>query len=126
MTRLALGSSIFVILCGLGVATVAGTPPANTPSMPAPNLPKDPGQVAPVAPPVAPSADPNACVHTAFKTQLVQQACAKGGQPEAKAAMKAFMKDKKIKSCNVCHSKLAPKYDLKPDGLDQFTKAGGK
>jgi hypothetical protein len=36
------------------------------------------------------------------------------------------MKDKKIKSCNQCHSKLAPKYDLKADGLDQFFKAGGK
>jgi len=40
--------------------------------------------------------------------------------------MKAFMKEKKIKSCNQCHEKLAPKYDLKKDGLDQFQKAGGK
>jgi len=67
-----------------------------------------------------------ACIHKEFKTELVKQACAKGGQPEAKNAMKAFMKEKKIKSCNQCHSKLAPKYDLKADGLDQFTKAGGK
>ncbi|HEY0192519.1 MAG TPA: hypothetical protein VGC42_15475 [Kofleriaceae bacterium] len=71
-------------------------------------------------------ADGAACVHKDLKTDLVKQACAKGGQPEAKAAMKAFMKEKKIKSCNECHSKLAPSYDLKPDGLDQFTKAGGK
>lgn len=71
-------------------------------------------------------ADGTACVHTDFKTDLVKQACAKGGQPEAKNAMKAFMKEKKIKSCNQCHSKLAPKYDLKADGLDQFQKAGGK
>lgn len=71
-------------------------------------------------------ADATACVHTDFKTELVKQACAKGGQPEAKNAMKAFMKEKKIKSCNQCHSKLAPKYDLKTDGLDQFQKAGGK
>jgi hypothetical protein len=69
---------------------------------------------------------PPACVHTEFKTELVKQACAKGGQPEAKNAMKAFMKEKKIKSCNQCHSKLAPKYDLKADGLQQFQKIGGK
>ncbi|HEX4420858.1 MAG TPA: hypothetical protein VH165_23240 [Kofleriaceae bacterium] len=74
----------------------------------------------------AADADATACVHKELKTDLVKQACDKGGQPEAKTAMKAFMKDKKIKSCNQCHSKLAPSYDLKPDGLDQFTKAGGK
>ena len=67
-----------------------------------------------------------ACLHTEFKTELVKQACAKGGQQEAKNAMKAFMKEKKIKSCNQCHSKLAPKYDLKKDALEQFQKAGGK
>jgi len=69
---------------------------------------------------------PAPCVHTEFKTELVKQACAKGGQPEAKTAMKAFMKEKKIKTCNACHAKLAPKYELKKDGLDQFQKAGGK
>lgn len=69
---------------------------------------------------------PPACVHADFKTELVKQACAKGGQPEAKTAMKAFMKDKKIKSCNQCHEKLAPKYELKKDGLEQFQKLGGK
>ena len=72
----------------------------------------------------APAAGP--CVRTEFKTELVKQACAKGGQPEAKTAMKAFMKEKKIKSCNQCHSKLAPKYELKADALDQFKKVGGK
>lgn len=71
-------------------------------------------------------ADGTECHHKEFKTELVKQACAKGGQPEAKNAMKAFMKEKKIKSCNACHSKLAPTYDLKTDGLDQFQKAGGK
>ena len=76
--------------------------------------------------PAAPAASVASCVHKEFKTELVKQACAKGGQPEAKNVMKAFMKEKKIKSCNVCHSKLAPKYDLKADGLDQFQKAGGK
>ena len=65
-------------------------------------------------------------LHSEFKTELVKQACAKGGQKAAKDAMKVFMKEKKIKSCNQCHAKLAPKYELKPDAVDQFTKAGGK
>ena len=69
---------------------------------------------------------PAPCVHTEFKTELVKQACAKGGQKEAKDAMKAFMKEKKIKSCNQCHAKLAPKYELKDDALAQFQKLGGK
>jgi len=71
-------------------------------------------------------AAPTPCYHKDFKTDLVKQACEKGGQPEAKTAMKAFMKEKKIKSCNQCHDKLAPRYELKKDGLDQFQKAGGK
>lgn len=66
------------------------------------------------------------CATKDFKTELAKQACAKGGQPAAKDAMKKFMKDAKIKSCNACHSKLAPKYELKPTGLEQFKKAGGK
>ena len=66
-----------------------------------------------------------ACVTTDFKTQLAKEACAKGGQPAAKDAMKKFMKDAKIKSCNQCHAKLAPKYELKKDGVEQFKKAGG-
>lgn len=68
----------------------------------------------------------DACHHKDPKTEMVKQACAKGGQKEAKSVMKTFMKEKKIKSCNACHSKLAPTYDLKPDGLAQFKKAGGK
>lgn len=74
----------------------------------------------------AEDAAPTPCIQKDFKTELVKQACAKGGQLEAKTAMKAFMKEKKIKTCNQCHSKLAPKYELKKDGLDQFQKAGGK
>ncbi len=66
------------------------------------------------------------CVTKEFKTELAKNACEKGGQPAAKDAMKKFMKDAKIKSCNACHTKLAPKYELKPDGLEQFKKAGGK
>lgn len=66
-----------------------------------------------------------ACKHTEFKTVMVRDAC-KDGQSAAKDAMKKFMKDAKIKSCNQCHTTLAPKYDLKKDALDQFQKAGGK
>jgi hypothetical protein len=69
---------------------------------------------------------PTPCVHTGFRTDLIHQACVKGGQPEAANAMKAFMKQKKMKSCNQCHTNLAPRYDLKADGLEQFQKTGGK
>ena len=72
-----------------------------------------------------PAAD-TPCVAKEFKTELVKAACAKGGQKEAKAVMKAWNKEKKIKSCNQCHTKLAPKYELKADGLAQYKKLGGK
>lgn len=72
------------------------------------------------------AADPTPCVTKTFKTELAKTACAKGGQPAAKKAMQKFMKDAKIKSCNACHTKLAPKYELKKDGFEQFKKAGGK
>ncbi len=65
------------------------------------------------------------CVHKDFKTALVKAACEKGGQGAAKDAMKAFAKAKNIKSCNQCHSKLAPSYDLKADAVEQFAKLGG-
>lgn len=68
----------------------------------------------------------DACRTTAFKTELVKNACTTGGQKAAKDAMKKFNKDQKIKSCNSCHAKLAPSYELKADGLDQFKKLGGK
>ena len=67
-----------------------------------------------------------ACVTKEFKTKLVKDACAKGGQKAAKEAMKAWNKERKIKSCNQCHSKLAPNYELKKDGLEQYKKLGGK
>ena len=66
------------------------------------------------------------CVRKDFKTEMVKTACEKGGQAAAKDAMKAFNKDKKIKSCNQCHSKLAPNYELKADGVEQYKKLGGK
>ena len=66
------------------------------------------------------------CVTKDFKTELVKAACEKGGQKEAKDVMKVWNKEKKIKSCNQCHEKLAPKYELKKDGLEQYKKLGGK
>ncbi len=66
------------------------------------------------------------CQRSDFKTEMVKQACEKGGQKAAKDAMKAWMKEKKLKSCNQCHTKLAPTYTLKADGLEQFKKLGGK
>jgi len=83
-----------------------------------------------VTPPTeAPDLDPPSgtpCVRRDFKTELVKNACAAGGQKAAKDAMKQFQTDHKIKACLACHQKLAPKYELKADGLDQFHKAGGK
>lgn len=71
-----------------------------------------------------------ACKRTKFETKLVEDACKKGGQSEAKKVMKAWVKDAKKKQsnleCKTCHSKLAPAYDLKPDGLEKFKDLGGK
>lgn len=74
-----------------------------------------------------PTADADtSCVTKSFKTEMVKAACTKGGQKEAKDVMKAWNKEKQIKSCNQCHEKLAPKYELKADALEQFKKLGGK
>lgn len=70
------------------------------------------------------------CKRTKFETKLVADACAKGGQKAAKDVMKTFLKDAKKKksslACDSCHTKLAPDYPLKPDGLKQFKDLGGK
>ncbi|MBA3452609.1 MAG: hypothetical protein H0T42_05860 [Deltaproteobacteria bacterium] len=80
--------------------------------------------VSTVSAPTADAADK--CQRSDFKTELVKQACEKGGQKAAKDAMKTWMKEKKLKSCNQCHSKLAPTYELKADAVAQFQKLGGK
>jgi hypothetical protein len=98
MTKLGIFASITTIIAALGVASLTAS---------------DAQAVTP-------------CVTKEFKTELAKAACTKGGQPAAKDAMKKFMKDAKIKSCNACHTKLAPKYELKSDGFNQFKKAGGK
>jgi hypothetical protein len=98
MTKLGIIASITTIVASLGIASLTSS---------------DAQAVTP-------------CVTKEFKTELAKGACAKGGQPAAKDAMKKFMKDAKIKSCNACHTKLAPKYELKSNALEQFKKAGGK
>ena len=97
MTKLGIFASLTALIVSLGIATYSSDAQAVT-----------------------------ACVTTTFKTELAKDACTKGGQPAAKDAMKKFMKDAKIKSCNACHQKLAPKYELKKDAVEQFKKAGGK
>lgn len=66
------------------------------------------------------------CHRTEFKTELVRNACARGGQAAAKEAMKRFVKEKKVKTCNHCHIRLAPTYELKPEALARFKELGGK
>jgi len=98
MAKLGLFAALTAVLAGLGLATLSSG-----------------------------SADAaDACIRKDFKTEMVRDACTKGGQAEAKKQMQAFNKDKKIKSCNQCHTKLAPNYELKPDGVDQYVKLGGK
>ena len=70
------------------------------------------------------------CARAKFESKMVADACKAGGQDEAKTVMKAFLKEAKKKNadatCQTCHSKLAPKYDLKPDALKLFKEYGGK
>lgn len=68
----------------------------------------------------------NPCVTKDFKTELIKQACEKGGQAGAITAMKHFDVDRHVSSCTLCHSKLLPDYPLKADGLETFKKLGGK
>jgi hypothetical protein len=70
------------------------------------------------------------CKRTSFETELVGDACKKGGQKAAKKAMKKFLKTAKKQdsslTCKSCHGKLAPDYALKDDALQRFKDLGGK
>ncbi|MCY0989232.1 hypothetical protein OV203_18990 [Nannocystis sp. ILAH1] len=73
----------------------------------------------------------DACVRKEFKTQLIKDACTKGGQDEAKKVMKKFLakakaKNPAIKDCKSCHTTLSPDFKLTNDALMQFQMAGGK
>ncbi|WP_224364798.1 hypothetical protein [Hyalangium versicolor] len=66
-----------------------------------------------------------------LKTQLINDACTKDGQDEAKKAMKKFLalakaKNPSVTDCKSCHSVLSPNYPLTPDALEKFVKSGGK
>jgi len=87
---------------------------------------------APPPPPVSIDAGVAAgppCRHAKFDTTMIGDACAQGGQAQAKAEMKKFVRGAKAKEpaleCGTCHSKLAPEYPLKADGLAHFKKLGG-
>jgi hypothetical protein len=67
------------------------------------------------------------CDRKVFQTKLCKDACEKGGQKEAKKAMRAFVKQaKKITgdkiACGTCHAKLSNGYPLKKEGLLLFRK----
>ena len=96
-TRFAIGSAVATIVAALGLASVEHNEAAAA----------------------------TACSRTTFQTQMVKQACIEG-QEKAKAVMKAWNKEKNIKSCNQCHDKLAPSYSLKTDGLERYRALGGK
>lgn len=76
------------------------------------------------------SAEGTACFRTKFETTLTKDACAKGGQEEAKKAWKDWTAEAKKAdaslSCKSCHSKLGPEFPLTADGLSLFKKHGGK
>ena len=69
-----------------------------------------------------------ACARTEFKTELIKNACKKGGQSEAKKAMRTFMKKAKKATkekitCSSCHTKSSGDYPLKKDGLKRYKAA---
>ena len=72
----------------------------------------------------APAGPP--CNRKVFKTQMVKEACASGGQAAAKTAMRKFVADHKIAQCAECHDDQAPFYPLKDTALKHYKDLGGK
>lgn len=70
------------------------------------------------------------CARKKFDTIAVKEACAKGGQDQAKKMMKDWLKTAKKKTasmnCATCHSKVSGDYPLKKDGLKLYKDHGGK
>ncbi len=67
------------------------------------------------------------CKATDFKHAMTREACARGGQKEAKKVMKQFVTAAKKATgeqirCKTCHSSLSPDYGLKPDGQTRFER----
>jgi hypothetical protein len=69
------------------------------------------------------------CAAPRFDTQLIAEACKKG-QGEAKKAMKDFVKvaakQRSGLECGSCHRRMAPSYELRPEGLRLFRELGGR
>jgi hypothetical protein len=100
-------ASVVAFVAAIGIATLASAPADADDATPCVRKDKD------------------------FKTEMVKAACTgtagkPGSQQAAKDAMKQFNKDHNIKSCNDCHSKLAPTYDLKDTAVKHFQELGGK
>ena len=70
------------------------------------------------------------CRATRFETKLVREACASGGQKEAREAMKKFQRRaREIRDdleCRTCHRALAPDFPLEKDALKRFRDLGGE
>ncbi|KAB2895983.1 MAG: hypothetical protein F9K40_15350 [Kofleriaceae bacterium] len=70
------------------------------------------------------------CATAKPETKFLADACKKGGQDEAKKAMKGFLKGYKktnpTATCNSCHTKVGGAYPLKPDALQKAKDAGMK
>jgi len=97
--------SVLSLVLGLGLATTALTLPHEA------------------------AASSKPCTHKHLTTQMLKQACAKGGQRAAKKTMKAFVKKaKKAKggdpdlACDSCHKKLGGNYPIKADALKHLQK----
>jgi hypothetical protein len=78
---------------------------------------------------LVPLAKADACETTHFETELVRQACERGGKSAARFAMSVFQKKAKQQrsglDCKSCHSTMSPSYTLKPTALEQYRALGG-
>ena len=103
MAKLGIFASILTICAAIGFATVSSSPVEAA----------------------------GECKRTDFKTKMVKEACAAGGQKAAKDAMKAYLKtaktkDKAIKDCSSCHTKVGGDFPLKASALELFKSGGGE
>jgi hypothetical protein len=103
MAKLGIFASILTICAALGYATVSSSPVEAA----------------------------GECKRSDFKTKMVKEACASGGQKAAKDAMKAYLKtaktkDKAIKDCSSCHTKVGGDYPLKANAMELFVSGGGE
>ena len=81
------------------------------------------------------NAEVKPCARTEFKTKMVKDACAAGGQKAAKKVLKTWMKANKAAykekygksmTCKTCHTKFGGDFPLNADGVRLFNEFGGK